>query len=147
MVRATDGDAQPSIRRQTIVNRLDAGQDLTADRIGRMAVVAQEEHERSMDAFLNDAAERATVHIDPGLAPGIVVAELCGCRPTKGVAKRSHARQIEPARKPAGRVGALQPLQPIKYERDVGGPRSQQPAHTNGLLDLLPGRTELRVIL
>src|SRR5712692_8360144 len=112
------------MRRQTIVNRLDVGQDLTADRVRRIAVVAHQEHERLMKACLNDAAEGLTVHIDPCLASGIVVAKLRGCRPTKGVTKYSHARHVEPSRELAGRVRAIQPLQPVEYERDVGGPRS-----------------------
>ena len=57
-----------------------------------------------MKASLNDAAEWLTVHIDPCLAPGIVVAELCGCRPTKGVTKYSDASHVEPSRELAGRV-------------------------------------------
>src|SRR5207244_174492 len=73
MVRAADRDAEPCVRRQTIINRLDVGEDLPADRVGRSAVITQEDHERSLNAFLNDAAERLTVHIDPGLTPGIVV--------------------------------------------------------------------------
>src|SRR5436305_1888583 len=108
-----------------IINRLDVGRDLTADRVGQIAVVAQEEHEWLMEACMNDAAEWLTVHIDACFAPGIVVAKLCGCRPAKGVTKYSHARQIKPSRKLAGRVGAVQPLQLIKYERSVGGPRSE----------------------
>src|SRR5258708_36584772 len=102
MVRATDLDAQPSIPRQTIINRLDVGLDLAGDRVGRIAVAAQKKHERLMEARLNDAAEWLAVHINPCLATGIVVAKLCGCRPTKGVAKYSHPRQVEPSRELAG---------------------------------------------
>src|SRR5713226_2004762 len=104
MVRPPDRDAQPSLRRQTIINRLDVGPNLTATRVGRLAVVAQEEHERLMKAVLYDAAEWLTVHIDPCLAPGIVMAKLCGCRPTKRVTKHSDAHQVEAPLEPAGRV-------------------------------------------
>src|SRR6266851_8755354 len=100
-----------------------------------------------MEACLNDAAEWLTIHIDPCFAPGIVVAKLRGGRPAKGVTKYSHSRQIEASRELARRVGPVQPLQLIKYERDVGGPRSHQFAHTTGLLGLLFLRAEFRVIL
>src|SRR5579864_8145178 len=55
MVRAADRDAQPAGRRQMIVNRLDVGPDLPADRVGRIAMVAEEDHERLAHALLNDA--------------------------------------------------------------------------------------------
>src|SRR6266498_1376567 len=111
MVCAGDHDAQPSIRRQSIVNRLDVGHDLTADGIGRIAVVAQEEHERLMKALPHDAAEWLTVHVDARLAAGIVVAELKGGGPAERVAEDAHPRQVEPSREPA-----VQPLQPVEYE-------------------------------
>src|SRR5690348_7132671 len=73
MIRAANHDAQPSIRRQSIVNRLDVGHDLTDLRIGRkIALAAQQEHERLVDARLNDAAVQGTIHIDACLAPGIL---------------------------------------------------------------------------
>src|SRR5262249_6379225 len=103
MVRATDCDAEPSIRRQTIINRLDVGLDLTDFRVGRkIAVVAQEKHERLVDACLNDAAVQRTVHVDACLAPGILSAEVRSCRSAKRVAKYSHARHVEPTRELAG---------------------------------------------
>src|SRR3989442_3471904 len=100
-----------------------------------------------MKARPDDAAEWLTVHIDPCLASGILVAELRGCGPTKGVAKYSHPGQVEPSSKLAERVRGVQPLQPIQYERDVGGPRSQHFVHATGLLVQRLARTELRVIL
>src|SRR5258708_38240807 len=112
-----------------------------------MTVVAQEKHERLMKACLNNAAEWLTVHIDPCLASGIVVTKLCGGRPTKGVTEYSHSRQVEPSRELTGQLGAVQPLQPIKYERDVGNPRGQHSVHTAGLPVWLLAPTELRVIL
>src|SRR5260370_1837211 len=98
MVRATNRDSQPSIRRQTIINRLDVCFDLTSDRVGRITVVAQEEHEGLMEACLNDAAEWLTVHIDPCFAPGIVVAKLCGGPPPKGGATTSPCPLSWPSR-------------------------------------------------
>src|SRR5258708_19667066 len=95
-----------------------------------MTVVAQEKHERLMKACLNNAAEWLTVHIDPCLASGIVVTKLCGGRPTKGVTEYSHSRQVEPSRELTGQLGAVQPLQPIKYKRDVGNPHGQHSVHT-----------------
>ena len=127
MVRATDRDAQPSIRRQAIINRLDIGSDLAVARVGRIAVVAQEKHERTRDARPNDATQWSAVDIDTCLAPGIVMAELCGRRPTEGVAEYSHARHVEPSRKRAGRIGAVQLLQPIEYERDVASAHGTPP--------------------
>src|ERR1035441_3309144 len=112
-----------------------------------MDLVAQDEHERLMEALPNDAAEWLTVQIDACLAPGIVVAKLRGCRPTKGVTKYSYALHVEPSRELAGRVRAVQPLQLIECERDVGGPRRQQFAHTARLLRLPQPHTELYVIL
>src|SRR5207249_10457681 len=55
VVRAADRDAQPAVRRQTIINRLDVGLDRTALRVGRAAVLAQEKHEWPRDAVSNDA--------------------------------------------------------------------------------------------
>src|SRR5205085_8358904 len=100
-----------------------------------------------MKARLNDAAERLTVHINPRLAPGIIAAKLCGYRPAKGMTEYSDAHQVEPSGEAAGGVGAIQLLQPIKGERDVGCPSSQQCVHTTGLLRLLLGRTEFRVVI
>ncbi len=110
-------------------------------------MAAQEEHERLVDASLNDAAVQGTVHIDPGLAPGILGAELCGLCSAKGMTKYSHPRHVETSLELAGRVGGVQPLQPVEDEGDVGGPRSQHPVHTTGLLGLLLALTEFRVIL
>src|SRR6202165_743804 len=105
MVWATDLNAYPSVRRQTIINRLDVGLDLTDLRVGRkIALATQEEHERLVDACLNDAAVQRTVHIDACLAPGILGAELCGLRPAKGMTEYSHPRHVEPSRELAGRV-------------------------------------------
>src|SRR5438034_11797470 len=64
MVRATNLYERPSIRRQAIVNRMQVGRDLTAFRVGLMAVVAQQEHERPPDPCLNHAAVGSAVHID-----------------------------------------------------------------------------------
>src|SRR2546421_10558057 len=75
---------------------------------------------------------RSTVHVDPCLAPGIVVAELCGGGPTKGVTKYSYAAHVESSRELAGRVPAVQLLQAIKHERDVAGPRRSE-EHTSEL--------------
>ena len=120
MVRTADHDAQPSIRRQTIVNRLDVHHDLTVFRGGRkITVVAQEEHERCLNTCLNDATDRSTVNIDAGLAPGIVAAELQGLRTSKGMPEYADACQVEASRELARRV---QLLQSIKYESDVGRP-------------------------
>jgi len=44
--------------------------------VGRIAVAAQEEHERLTEARLNDTAEWLTVHIDPCFTPGIIVAKI-----------------------------------------------------------------------
>src|SRR5207237_7744866 len=85
MVRATDRDAHPSIRRQAIIYRLDIGSDLAVARVGRIAVVAQEKHERTRDARPNDATQCSTVDIDTCLAAGIVMAELSGRSPTGAV--------------------------------------------------------------
>src|ERR1700730_3336571 len=100
-----------------------------------------------MKARLNDAAERLTVHINPCLAPGICMAELCGCCPTKGVTKYSHARHVEPSRESSGLVGPVQELQPIDDESKVGGPPIEHSVHTTALLGLRQERAELRVIL
>src|SRR5207245_2525 len=100
---------------------------LAVARVGRIALVAQEKHERTRDARPNDATQWSAVHIDPRLAPGIVMAELCGRRPTEGVAEYSHARHVEPSRKRAGRIGAVQLLQPIEYERDVASAHGTPP--------------------
>src|SRR6267143_412780 len=95
-------------------------------RVGRkIAVAAQEKHERLVDASLNDAAVQRAIHIDGCLAPGILRAELCSCRAAKRVAKYSHARHVEPCRELAARVRGVQLLQPINYERGVAGPRGQ----------------------
>src|SRR5438105_3428385 len=101
MVRAADRDTQPSLPRQTVVNRLDVPPDPARLRIGPMDLVAQYEHERLMQALPNHAAEWLPVHIDACLAPQIVVAKLQRCCPAKGVAKHSHARHVETAREPA----------------------------------------------
>ena len=52
-----------SVRRQTIVNRLDVGHDLAGFGIGLTVVVAHQEHEGLMKAGLNDAAERLSTSI------------------------------------------------------------------------------------
>src|SRR6266566_3358729 len=103
MVCATNLDQQSSVRRQTIINRLDVGLDLAALRVGR-ALVAEEKHKGLVQTCLNDAAKWATVHIDARLAPGILRAELCGLRPTKGVTEYSHPRHVESPRELAGGV-------------------------------------------
>src|SRR4029077_1238567 len=123
MVRPADHDPQPSVRGQTIVNRLHVGQDVMALRVGLPTVVAQQEQERPIDASLNDAAVRSAVHIYPCLAPGILVAKLCCCRSSKGVAKDSNAGHVQPSSELARSVRTIQSLQPIKDKRDVGNPR------------------------
>ena len=101
MVRTTDRDAVPGICWKTIVDRLDVGVDLTADRVGRIAVVAQEEHERLAQALLNDGAKGLAVDVNPRRAPGIVVAELCGRCSTERMTEDAHALQVEPSSEPA----------------------------------------------
>src|SRR5256885_6338984 len=132
MVRAADRDAQPAVRRQAIIDRLNVGLDLAVCRVGRLAVVAQQEHERPTDTLTNDAAQRRTVHIDAGAAPGIVMAELRGGRPSQGMAEHSYARQVESPGEPAGRIRAVQSRQLIECEPDVAGPRGQQAVDTAG---------------
>src|SRR6266403_1780810 len=83
MVRATNLQQRPSIRRQTIVNRSDVGHDLTALRLGLTTVVAQKEHKRPVDPRLNNAAVWSAVHIDACFAPGILVADMSVCRSAK----------------------------------------------------------------
>src|SRR5438445_13172994 len=146
MVRPADHDPQLSVRRQTIVNRSHVGQDVTALRVRLPTMVAQQEQEWPMDACLNDAAVRSAVHIDPCLAPGILMAKLCCGRSSKGVTKDSHSGHVQPSRELAGRVRTIQSLQPIKDERDVGNPRSQQSVHAMNLLLARPAKTEFRVI-
>jgi hypothetical protein len=103
MVRAADLDQQSSVPRQTIINRLDVGLDLTALQVGRV-LVAQEEHEGLVQTRLNDAAKWTAIHIDARLAPRMLRAELCGLRPAKGVTEYPRARHVEPPRKLAGWV-------------------------------------------
>src|SRR5216117_3657703 len=110
MVRATNLYERPSIRRQAIVNRMQVGRDLTAFRVGLMAVVAQQEHERPRTSNLRG--------------------KQCGCGAAKGVAEDSYAGQVEPSRELAGCIRAVQLLQPIKDERNVRSPRRQQPVRT-----------------
>src|SRR5580693_1851064 len=89
VICSANRDAQPSTLREPIVNRLYVGHDLHALRVHFAAVVAHQEHERLMKAFLNNAAEGLTVHIDGCLAAGIVVAKLrCG-GPAEGVTEYS----------------------------------------------------------
>src|SRR5205085_5702849 len=95
VICAADGDLQPTVRWQVIVNRLDVGLDLTGLRAGFTAMVAEDEHERLMETLQNHAAERLAGHIDPGLTSGIVVAELQGCRPAKGMTKYSDPRHVQ----------------------------------------------------
>src|SRR5467141_637755 len=107
-------------------------------------MATQEKHERLVDACLNDAAVQRTVHIDACLAPGILGAELCSSRATKRVAEYSHVRHVEPTRELAGWVRGIQPLQLIKHEGDVGGPRGQQLIGETGQF---LSRKEFRVVL
>ena len=116
-------------------------------RVGLPTVVAQQEHEWPMDACLNDAAVRSAVHIDPCLAPGILVAKLRCCRSSKGMTKDSHSGNVQPSCELARRVRSIQSLQPIKDERDVGNPRSQQSVHAMNLLLARHAKTEFRVVL
>src|ERR1035438_3757030 len=97
MGRATDRDTLPPIGRQAIVNRLDLAQDRTADRVGRIAMVAHEKHKRLVEAFLHDVAEGLSVDVDAGFAAGVVMAKLCGLRAAEGVAEGSHPRHVEPS--------------------------------------------------
>src|SRR2546421_12841262 len=64
MIRAVDHDAQPSVLRQTLINRLNVGEYLTSLRIRRkVTMVAQEKHEWRVDACLKDTAVQRTVDI------------------------------------------------------------------------------------
>jgi hypothetical protein len=44
MIRATNFDVRPSVRRQTIINRLDVGQYLTAFGVGLATMVTLQKH-------------------------------------------------------------------------------------------------------
>src|SRR5437764_13020036 len=98
MIRAADGDEQPLIRRQTIVNGPDVAHDLPPVRLRFAMVIAQKKHEWPIDSCLNDAAEWSAVDIDACLASRIVVAKLRGLRAAKGVAEDSDARHVESSR-------------------------------------------------
>src|SRR2546427_12946525 len=108
MVRPADHDPQSSFRWQTIVNRLDVGKDLMTLRVGLATVVAQKKQEWPIDACLNDAAVRSAVHIDPCFAPGILVAKLRCCRPSKGMTKDSHSGHVQPSCELARSVRRIQ---------------------------------------
>src|SRR5947208_1005552 len=124
MIRAADGDEQPLIRRQTIVNGSDVAHDLPPLRLRFAMVIAQKKHEWPIDSCLNDAAEWSAVDIDACLASRIVVAELRSLRAAEGVAKDSHPRHVEAAGEFT--VGGIHAVQLIEREGHVGGPRSQE---------------------
>src|SRR5205823_14359340 len=106
VVCATDLDHQSSVRRQPIINRLDVGLHLTSLRVGRV-VVGEEKHEGLVETCLNDAAKWTTIHVNPRLAPGLLRAELCGLRSTKGVTEYPHPRHVEPPCELAGWVRSV----------------------------------------
>ena len=128
MMRTADCKALPSIRRQTIINRLNVGPDLLALRVGLAAVIAEKKHEWLMDPLRNDVAEGSAVQINACLAPRVVVAKLQSRGATERMPQEADPRQIEPSRKLAGLVSGVQPRQLIKNERDVRVPRSDQSA-------------------
>src|SRR5260370_3994017 len=125
--RAADRGVQPAVRRNMIVDGFDVAYDLNAFRVGRSAVVAQEEHEWLTEPGLDHAAVRSTVDVDACLAPGILVAELRGHGPTKGVTEHSYASHVEPSTELPGRVRRVQPSQAAEHERDVAGPPGHHP--------------------
>src|SRR5712672_1714053 len=94
MICAADRDLEPPVRWQVIVNRLDVGLDLMGLCVGFAAVVAEDEHERLMETFLNHAAERLAVHINPGLTPRIVVFLFQGWRSTERMTEYSDPRHV-----------------------------------------------------
>src|SRR6267142_6177058 len=147
MICAADCDLQPPVRWQVIVNGLNVGLDLTGLRVGFAAVVAEDEHEWLMETLLNHAAERLAVHINPGLTPGIVVAELKGCRSTKGMTKYSDLRHVQARLELARRVCGIQPFQAIEHEANISDPRGQHSVYATFPLGLLLALAEFRVVL
>src|SRR5437660_8100166 len=111
-----------------------------------VAMVAQQKHEWPINTCLNNAAVWRAVHIDPGLASGILVAKLSGCSPAKGMAEHADARHVKLFGELAGCVRGIQLLQPVKDESDVGSPRSQQPVRANFPLLARFFKTEFRVV-
>ncbi len=100
-----------------IVDRLDVGLDFIDLGIGRkITLTAEQEHEWLMETSLNNTAEWSPVDVDACLAPGIIMAELRGLRPTEGVTQYSYPRQVKPARKPAGHIQGVQLFQVIEHE-------------------------------
>ena len=96
--------------------------NLVGLRIGLAFVVAQEKHERLSDAFADDTAEWSPVHVDAGLAPRIVMAELQGFGTTERVAEHSDPLHIEPSGEPARRVRRVQSFELIECKAHVGAP-------------------------
>src|SRR6266446_1317974 len=93
------------------------------------------------------ATVRRAVDVDACLAPGILVAELQGHGPTEGVTEYSHARHVEPSSERSGRIRRVQPSEAIEHERDIAGPRGQDPAHTPFHLSPVRNHTCFRVVL
>ncbi len=96
---------------------------------------------------LDHATVRRAVDVDACLAPGILVAELQGHGPTEGVTEYSHARHVEPSSERSGRIRRVQPSEAIEHERDIAGPRGQDPAHTPFHLSPVRNHTCFRVVL
>src|SRR5713226_4733713 len=61
--RASDRHAQPPVRGDAIIDGLDVALDLNARRVGFIAVVAQEEHERLRQPISDHAAVRSAIDV------------------------------------------------------------------------------------
>src|ERR1700689_5719753 len=104
MVCADNCNYDPTVGKAA-VQGLEVGQDAPGSRIGQFAtVVAKNKHARLFEAFLNDAAVRSSVQIDPRLAPRIIMAELQGGCAAEGMAEHADSLHIESTPKLAGLV-------------------------------------------
>ena len=116
---------------------------LSLGRSSRLWSLSRNMKGRSTPAF-NHAAQQQSIQIDRCLAPGIVVAELRGLRPAKGVTENAHATHVQPPGELAGGVCCIELLQAINHKPNV---------RIHAASSLLPRRSkssagkELRVIL
>ena len=115
-----------------------------ASGVGLAPVIAQEKHERLSDALGDDTAEGSAVHVDARLAPGIVMAELQGCRAAKRVAKDTDPLHVEPSHKLARTVRSVQFFELIERKAHVGAPCLDQFV---GELLLLNPAEEIGIVL
>src|SRR6267378_4642334 len=89
-------------------------------------MVAEDKHERLLEALLNDAAVGSAINIDPRLAAGIVMTELQRRCAAERMPKHAEPLHIQPARKLAGRISGVQMLQLAHHKVRIAGPHGKK---------------------